>query len=1554
MKDNEIYLDFFDEAATILENDDFIEEELDEKSSDIAIVGMAVKTGLCQNSQELWEAFCAGEELVRDFPTWREEDVKPFCDWVGRGDEKFGRECYLEHIDMFSPEFFKILPKDASLIDPAQRMFLMTSWNALEDACISAKSLNGTDTGVFVGYTTPTANYSEILAQSNPEYADRAIPGTVNSIIASRLSYWLNLKGPAVMVDTACSSSLAAVHMACNAIRQGDCKQAIAGSVKINLMPLVGKDGNSVSVLSTDGSTRTFDAEANGTNPGEGVAALVLKPLKEAEKDKDRIYAVIKGSALNQDGTSVGITAPNADAQEAVITKAWENAKINPEQVSYIETHGTATKLGDPVEITAIDRAFHRYTDKKQFCAVGSVKANLGHLDCASGIFGLIKCVLELRNKILLPQINYASPNKEIDFISSAVYVNEKQATWQSDGPRICGVSSFGMSGTNCHIILQEYVNNRQSEDCLPMALPLSALNAEELIKTAELFSSWVKKDGISLSDCIYAAALGRSDYDVRAAVVIKTVGDFEKLPEQIRTIISSTNSEGSKELDQEADRKVSEMVREGKYDYGDFQEICRLYNLGANVDWKKLYETFPVIKTSIPEYPMKLQRCWEVPRSNARKYYHKEGEQLIDTCLISTPQLHVYRTYMSERTHTEVREHIIGDKHVLAGTVYVEMLHCAAKKVLKSERMQVNNLLFMSPMIFEEDQIREVQTVLYLKAEDKYDVTIQSRSVEHEKWEIHAQGQVEMLPEKNMEAPESVNIQNIISNMNSVPLENEDSPVEQLVTTGPRWQVNKAMWAGTEDAVTMAAIDSEFTDEIEQYYLYPSMLDAAVNCSSVLNGNNFCLPYYYGTLRIYGKIPEKIFSHTVRNSAASSADGELNAFDIEVMDETGKVIATVNNYVMKRAGANQKKQFYQKAEPWLHTVDWVKETTNYKVATLENDNEAVVVVRTIDDCNERLLEEIRNTFSGNVYELILCEWEMRDAGRKRYTAPDDLKHICSIFEEFEGMNIGQVIFMAQDHRTVDSNEELDSKLEYMLHAYYNITYALALNKKLGGLRVNLMLKIAGQEIDPMAMALQGMGKSLLGEYGRLKMKCICYSAETSLKNVINELLYSHNDYMIFLRSDERFVPGIREVPARDETSFEKQLVPKKDGTYIITGGLGGIGLVLAKYLVDIEPDIRLVLMSRRRLLPREKWGDDTDEIYKQLCELDSKVKELRYYSCDVADEKSVEKVAEDLANVNGIIHAAGIAGGGFIIKKGWDDFLNVLKPKMHGTLNMLNLGRRFKTDFIALFSSYSTILPVPGQSDYISANSFIDAMAAGNDFGLPVKVINWSGWKECGMAFDNGGEMVRTPVAFLSNAEGAQMFKEAMESDARQVLVGKINCDVLAEVAEDFDKVIRYPDYVTEKLKQGHGKAKIQREIYNVTVTGKDSPLTETETKVSQAWAKVLGLKEINYRDKFLEIGGDSLSATYLQKELDNSYPHVMDITDVFIYSSIKEMADYVDSKLRIEQNEEDTEQHSVYEEENKSEIGNVNFKSKGDLSEMLKMLEAGKMDVKEVAKYI
>ena len=386
----------------------------DEKNTvhkDIAVIGLACKIAASETSEEYWNLLKNGVDSIREFPYQRKKYGDDFCQHQSRyaREDGYHEGGFLENVDMFDQDFFHISPMEATLMSPDQRMFLEVAWSAIEDAGYGGDKLKGSNTGIFLGYSSDFGvSYKEFIDALNPEMATYAISGNLHSIISSRLSYLLDLKGPCINIDTACSSTLVAIHTAVKSLRNGECKIAIAGASKIDNLPLksIKKKEDELGITSSDGRTRAFDYKSEGTGLGEGVGAIILKPLDQAIKDHDHIYAVIKGSGINHDGTSANLTSPNAKAQEEVIIKAWQDAKVNPETISYIEAHGTGTKLGDPIEIMGITKAFRRYTNRNQFCAIGSVKSNIGHLDHAAGIAGMIKVILSLQNKKIPPTIH--------------------------------------------------------------------------------------------------------------------------------------------------------------------------------------------------------------------------------------------------------------------------------------------------------------------------------------------------------------------------------------------------------------------------------------------------------------------------------------------------------------------------------------------------------------------------------------------------------------------------------------------------------------------------------------------------------------------------------------------------------------------------------------------------------------------------------------------------------------------------------------------------------------------------------------------------------------------------------------------------------------------------------------------------------------------------------------------------------------------------------------------------------------------------------------------
>lgn len=622
-------------ADTDNASDNMIKEET---TKDIAVIGIAARLPMAENIDMFWDNLIKGRDCVSDFPTSRQKDADDFAELVGisKQSKGYNNGSYFEAVDKFDYNFFRISPKEASLMSPEQRIFLETVWQAVEDAGYGNDRLRSSYTGVYFGYSADALfDYKRLIEKVDPELLIDALPGNLSSIIPSRISYLLDLKGPSICIDTACSSSLVAVHLACKALRNMECDVAIAGSVKINLLPV--KSSKKLGIESSDGRARTFDDSSDGTGMGEGVAAVILKPLNRALRDGDNIYAVIKGTAANQDGNCIGITAPNAQAQRDVIITALEDAGIDAQTISYIEAHGTGTELGDPIEIDGITKAYRKYTDKKQFCAIGSVKTNIGHLDCASGIVGLIKAVLSLKNKKLPPSLHFKTPNRKINFEASPVYVNSELSDWNIDFPRRCGVSAFGLSGTNCHIILEEAPQNdsyEQAQESKANILTLSAKNENTLkqlvIKYNELING---NTAINVSDMCYSANTGRWHYNIRLALVFDNKEElsaaFDKLiNEGIKTYaengiyFSGKATEHKPEplaLEEVAAASIAEVLNNTFIiDRGVLSNLCKAYVSGNEIDFSLIYRNNTAKRVRLPEYPFDRKRCWiNMPQSN-------------------------------------------------------------------------------------------------------------------------------------------------------------------------------------------------------------------------------------------------------------------------------------------------------------------------------------------------------------------------------------------------------------------------------------------------------------------------------------------------------------------------------------------------------------------------------------------------------------------------------------------------------------------------------------------------------------------------------------------------------------------------------------------------------------------------------------------------------------------------------------------------------------------------------------------------------------------------
>jgi acyl transferase domain-containing protein len=501
------------------------------RTEPIAVVGLGCRFPGAANPDAFWELLCAGTDAIGEVPAdrWNVDayyDPDPAA--PGKLSTRWGG--FIESVDRFDPHFFGISPREAVSMDPQQRVLLEVTWEALERAGYSPVRLAGSRTGVFVGASTN--DYAHLMTKGADlrDVDAYFATGNSDSVTSGRLSYLLGFQGPSLSVDTACSSSLVAVHLACQSLRAGECRMALAAGVNVILLPDLGVSLSKARMMAADGRCKTFDARADGFVRAEGCGVAVLKRLSDALADGDTVLAVVRGSAMNQDGRSSGLTAPNGPSQTSVIGDALASARVSPRAVGYVETHGTGTELGDPIEVQALAAALGVDRPADRPVMLGSVKTNIGHLESAAGIAGFIKTVLVLQHRAIPPHLHLVKPNPHIAWADLPVTVPTRLTPWRSDGPRIAGVSSFGFSGTNVHVVLEQAPDApTQSTEAADRAqvLTVSAKDATALRGLAARWATHLAaRPDIELADVCFTANVGRGPFEHRAACVVQSLSE--------------------------------------------------------------------------------------------------------------------------------------------------------------------------------------------------------------------------------------------------------------------------------------------------------------------------------------------------------------------------------------------------------------------------------------------------------------------------------------------------------------------------------------------------------------------------------------------------------------------------------------------------------------------------------------------------------------------------------------------------------------------------------------------------------------------------------------------------------------------------------------------------------------------------------------------------------------------------------------------------------------------------------------------------------------------
>ncbi|NEO80922.1 MAG: SDR family NAD(P)-dependent oxidoreductase [Moorea sp. SIO4G3] len=601
----------------------------------IAIIGTACRfPGDADSPQKYWSLLCNGIDAITEVPLNRwdiENYYNPDKNQPGKLSSRYGG--FISEVDKFDADFFHISPREAIHIDPQQRILLEENWKALENAGINPESLSETETGVFVGIAFHDYEQLQYKHSQEQDLNLYFATGSSSAIGAGRLSYFLKLNGPAITVDTACSSSLSAVHLACQSIRNGECELALASGVNLLLSPELSVSFSQAGMLSPDGRCQTFDASANGYVRSEGCGVVVLKSLKQAIADRDRILAVVRGTAINQDGGSNGLTAPNQSAQEAVIQKALSVGGMSANRVSYVEAHGTGTSLGDPVEIKALEAVYGENRGSERPLTIGSVKTNIGHTEAAAGIAGLIKVVLSLQNKYIPPHLHLKELNPYMSLAGIPGMIPMEGKTWEKyddSETRVAGVSSFGFSGTNAHVIVEEVPSQVKSQHHeQPHLLTLSAKTEKALNELVSHYQNYLETNPeLELADVCYTANTGRAQFNHRLGIIATNLQELTK-----------------KLLEHKAGQEIFGLFSGKLSSESSFPKLAFLFtgqgsqyvNMG-----RQLYELAPTFRQVLEECDEILQPYLEVPLLEI--IYPKDAQEssssLLDQTAFTQPAL--------------------------------------------------------------------------------------------------------------------------------------------------------------------------------------------------------------------------------------------------------------------------------------------------------------------------------------------------------------------------------------------------------------------------------------------------------------------------------------------------------------------------------------------------------------------------------------------------------------------------------------------------------------------------------------------------------------------------------------------------------------------------------------------------------------------------------------------------------------------------------------------------------------------------------------------------
>ncbi|GER89941.1 hypothetical protein KDW_41030 [Dictyobacter vulcani] len=1330
------------------------------EGDDIAIIGMAGRYPQAATIQAFWRNLTEGKDCISEIPAsrWDWRQFEGITSPSGKNLSRWGG--FIDDPDCFDPQFFRISPREAESMDPQERLFLQTCWETIEDAGYTPNSLVAPEgrhqrhaVGVFVG----VMHKDYTLLGADAAAQGHLIPLSLNyAQIANRVSYHCNFHGPSMAIDTVCSSSLTAVHLALESIRRGECGVALAGGVNLSLHPHKYVTYGIWDMHSSDGYCHTFGQGGDGYVSAEGIGAVLLKPLQQAELDGDRIYAVIKGSAINHVGMVSGISVPSPVAQADAIEQCLTKTGIHPRTISYVEAHGTGTSLGDPIEIQGLVKAFQHSTQEQQFCAIGSVKSNIGHAESAAGISGLTKVALQLYHRTLVPSLHAEQLNPHLNLSQSPFYVQGVTEAWPQpvlleDGvevryPRRAGLSSLGATGSNAHLILEEYSSRaRPAMTAVPMPVivPLSARTTERLQVAVKNLAA-VLQEELSMVDLAYTLQVGREAMEERVVFVVNSI---EELQARLAAFeAEQEDGEGYWRGHVKSSKKGSEASRGSREaqaavrawrEKGDCTQLAQAWAHGTVIDWNDLYGDIRPQRLSLPTYPFARERYW-VPESAAGPHIQRAKSVVTE---VIHPLLHQNVSditglrFSSTFTGQEffLTDHIIAGQHVLPGVASLEMVRAAIENAVV-KRLQVSvrlkNTVWVRPFVVAD---QKAQLYIRLSPEDNGEIAYEMYSETEGRAEeaiIYVQGSAELCAladaaTLNIQALQTSCHQHVFS-----PAQCYDVYEKLGITYGVAHRGIEKVYAGNDQVLARLSLPVTISHTQDHYVLHPSMLDSALQASiglelgvkdSILAESQPMLPFALQDIEILGPCTPSMWVY-IRYSEGSTPEDQLRKLDFDLCDEQGHICVKMRGFSSRAMDSGRD---LTGSSAVIGTL-LLEPIWNEKIATRiskQNDDRASEVI--ICALDEIAIDKLATTMKCLTLQSTGATIDERFSG-----------YAVQAFEEI------QRIFQTRSRGNILVQIVVPSQKEPQL---------------LSGL--SALLKTAQLE-----------NPNLIGQLIEVQPD----STVTEIRDRLQENRLYPEDKHIRYWDNKRYVAEWKEfdlVPAQASMPW------KDNGIYLISGGAGGLGLLFAREIAHKVRNAIVILTGRS---PLDTIKQD------QLQKLAMSGARVSYRQTDMTQKEAVYDLIKDIQQeygvLNGIIHSAGIIKDNFILKKNRAEVQAVLAPKVVGLVNLDEASKDILLDFFLLFSSGAGTVGSAGQADYAMANAFMNAYSEQRNSQVQLNQrhgrtlsISWPLWKDGGMHVDAETEKMLTRdtgMIPMTLASGMRALYQGWSSGKTQVMV--------------------------------------------------------------------------------------------------------------------------------------------------------------------------------------